>query len=262
MRNSPRLMAAAFVTAALAVGTAACGSSASPGSSATSASPGTSSATAPAATPSGAASAGPLAGLTADQVATKALADTKAAPSVHLTGTGTDSGQSLTLDLTLVHGKGCVGTVSMAKMGSFRLIYDGKTVWALPDAKFYKGAGVTDSGALAILNGKYLKLKSTDSGLGGLATLCSLNGLVGAFGTPIGLNMAAPTSVRGVPAVKLSDAGDTAYLYVTYAAKPELLQLNAPGSSGGVFDFSYPATVITITPPPASQVIDGSKYGF
>jgi hypothetical protein len=268
VRSTRRLMSLAVLAAALATGAAACGSSGSPASSPgpagspSSAGAGTSAGTTPAATGPATATGDPLAALSADQIATRALADTKSAPSLHLTGVASDSGQSLTINVTLVRGKGCAGTLSEGKSGSFKLISNGTTVWALPDQQFYKSVGATDPAVLAILNGKYLMLKASDSGLAGMAAICSLSSLVGAFGTPFGLIKGAPTTIDGQPAVKLSESGDPDYLYVTDVAVPKLLQLNDPSSGGGIFNFSYPATTIAITPPPASEVLDGSKYGF
>lgn len=259
--RSIRLMFIAILIAGVAAGTAACGSSGSSGSSGSTAAPGTPTATKPAAT-AAPAGADPLAGLTADQIATRALANTKNAPSVRLTGAATDSGQSIALDVTLVRGQGCEGTLSEGKSGSFRLISNGTTVWVMPDQKFYRSFGGNDPAVLAILNGKYLKVKASSSGLAELAGICSLSNLVGAFGTPTGLVKSAPATVGGQPVVRLSDLGDKGYVYVSDIAKPKLLQLNDPGSGGGKFNFGYPATTISIAPPPASEVLDGSKYGF
>lgn len=125
----------AFLAAALAIGAAACGTSAS--------STGTKAA---AATPKPTASRDPLANLTADQIATKALADVKAVTSVDVAGKMADSGQTLTFDLTLVSGKGCQGTLTESKTGSFKLIYLGKKVWIMPDQAFYKNNGGRNAG--------------------------------------------------------------------------------------------------------------------
>ncbi len=56
----------------------------------------------------------------------------------------------------------------------------------------------------------------------------------------------------------------TTLAYVTDASKPELVELSAPkGSTGGTgmatVTLKAPAT---LTAPPASQVIDGSKLGL
>jgi hypothetical protein len=50
--------------------------------------------------------------------------------------------------------------------------------------------------------------------------------------------------------------------YVTDTAKPEVLGITIGGSGGGSLTFTYYTTPPAITPPPASESIDGSKYGF
>jgi hypothetical protein len=274
VRNARRILSATVLVTGLAAMTAACSSPGSPASSTgqeTTAKPAPSQSapvqstpaqsTPASSTPAPVSGTGPFAGLTADQVAARALADTKAAPVVRITGTGSDSGQTLTLDVTLVRGKGCQGTISEGTAGSFRLVYNGTTVWVLPDSKFYQSNGVP-AAAQAILDGKYLQVKSTDTGLGAIANLCSVSSLLGGFGTkPTGLVISTPVTFDDMPAVKLSDIFDSAYVYVSYTARPVLLRLTDPTSGGGKLDFSYNSTA-TITPPPASEVIDGSKYGF
>lgn len=254
MPSARRSIPVTVLAAALAVGAAACGASGG------SAGPGATAGTKAAASPS--ASADPLAGLTSQQIATRALTDTEDAPGVSIAGTISDSGQTFTLDLTLLRGKGCEGTMAELKQGSFRLIANSTTVWILPDEQFYKSVGSTDAATLAILKGKYLKFKANTNGLAALASLCSLHSLLGGFGAvPAGLSKSA-TTINGQRAVKLSDTGDSAYIVVSDAGKPELLRMDQPGSGGGYLNFSYGATAAAITPPPASEVLDGSKYGF
>jgi hypothetical protein len=182
----------------------------------------------PAASSSPSASADPLAALTADQIATRAVADTEKATSVRITGTTADSGQTLGFDLLIVRGHGCEGTIEESKSGSFRLIEKGTNVWILPDAKFYRTVGGASPAVLAILNGKYLKEKTSGSGLGSLAALCALSSLLSGFSLPAGLARSAA---------------------------------RCPGSGGIALDFGYGDSA-AITQPPASQVLDGSKYGF
>src|SRR5262249_40191649 len=168
---------AAALTAALTMGLAACGTSGS--SSAAS-----SSSASTRVTTSASATADPLADLSASAIITKAFADTSAASSVHFTGTGTDSGQKLSLAITVVRGKGCTGTISESKSGSFQVIYLGKSVWVKPDATFWKNiaaSGGSDAklGA-SLLSGKWLKDSAGDkSGLGSLVSVCSLSSLFG-----------------------------------------------------------------------------------
>ena len=252
-------MHAALLAVAVSAAATACASSGSrtnsPGT------PGTAAITKPATATSHTAVAGPLAGLTATQVINRAWADTEAAETVRIKGMTGDSGESETFDLVLVHGKGCAGSISDSKVGSFKLVYNGTSVWLLPDKGFYQSQKVP-ADAMAILNGKYLKMKATSYGLGAMAAVCTLTKLLGGFSPASAAgSIRQITSIDGLSALKFADAGDSAYLAVSDTASPKLLRLQAPGSGGGSIDFSYPAAT-SITAPPASQVVDGSKYGF
>jgi hypothetical protein len=234
VRNARHLAQIAIVGTALAAGAVACGSSSS---------------------------TDPLAAMTSKQIATQAVTGTEAAPSVRIMGTGSNSGQAFAIDLTLVKGKGCQGSLSEGSAGSFKLVYDGSTVWVLPDSKFYQASGVPTA-ARTILDGKYLKVKATTgNGIGSLAQICTISKLLAQFSVDAGSAKGTKTTVNGQPAVKITDKTGTGFAYVTDATPPELLQITKPGSSGGTISFSY-GTTATIAPPPASQVIDGSKYGF
>lgn len=249
MRIARRLALFTVPVAVLAMGTAACGSSGSSSSSTSS----SSSSLSP--------SPNALAGQDSQQIATKAVAGTEAAPSVRVAGSGTDSGQTFSLDLTLVHGKGCQGSIGEGKQGSFRLVYTNNTVYVLPDTTFYKANGAP-AAVLPLLRGKYLKLKSTDSGLGSLAAICTVNSLLSKFTLDAGTAKGVMTTVNGQPVVKITDKTGSGFAYVSDTASPKLLRIQKPGSAGGEVNFTYPATPPAITAPPASQVIDGSKYGF
>jgi hypothetical protein len=241
------------LAAALAVGTAACGASGG------SAGPGTTAGTKAAASPGS--SADPLAGLTSQQIAKRAVADTEAAPSVRVVGGGSDSGQAFTIDLTLVRGKGCEGTVAEGKRGSFQLVYHSTTVWLRPDSAFYQSQGIP-AAMLTILKGKYLELKASGSGLASMAGICTMSHLLSQFTLDAGTTKGIMTTINGQPAVKITDKTGTGYAYVSDTTTPELLRVEKAGSGGGRIDFTYYATPVAITPPPASQVVDASKFGL
>jgi hypothetical protein len=241
VRYTRRLVPITVLAAALAAGTAACGSSGSSGSSGP--------------------AADPLAGLTSKQIATKAVTGTKTANAVRISGSGENAGSAITLDLTVVKDKGCQGSFSEGSQGSFKLVYDGTTVWMLPDATFYKKNNVPAS-AVALLNGKYIKVKATTAGMGSMAQLCSLSGLLGSVNKDASLSKGVKTTYNGQPAIKITDNTGTGVAYVSDTATPVLLRINKPGSDGGQLNFTYSGIATTITPPPASQTIDGSKYGF
>lgn len=242
-----RTAPAAILAAALAMTASACGSSA------------------PSASGGAAKSAGPLSGLSAYQIVKKAMTNTETAASVRIAGTVTNTGQSMTLDLSVVKGKGCSGSMSQSKVGSFKLVYDGSSIWIMPDSEFWKTQGGSDAAALSVLEGKYLKLSKNDHGLGALVSLCSLSTLMSSApsssqGSDFG--KVTRTVANGQHVVKIADSTDGGYVYVSDTAKPLLTSIVAPGSSGGGLSFSYPAAPPAITAPPAGEVIDGAKYGF
>jgi hypothetical protein len=188
--------------------------------------------------------------------------NTEAASSVRMVGSGTDAGKGVMFDLTLVRGQGCEGTLSMSKTQAFRLIYLGKTVWMKPSDAFYASLG-TNKAALALLAGKYIRVKSTDSLVGNISDLCTLSGLLGTVGPTSGRNyVAVTTTYHGQPVIKVSQLGHTGYAYISDAAKPVLLLVTEPGASGGSIAFSNYGVPVTITAPPAAQTIDGSQFGL
>lgn len=205
----------------------------------------------------------PLAGDTSVAILHHASANTEAAFAVHLTGTADDSGRTVTFDLSVAGSDGCIGNVSETKLGSFQLIFDGSTVWIKPDDEFWReAAGVTDPAQLATLKGKYVTGTSSASSLGELTTMCQLKVLLKDFAALPAAD--APdeikgrvTRISGQRALKISDTQDSAYIYVTDTAQPKLLQLIDPGSGGASFTFGYPGTPVAITPPPASEIVSG-----
>jgi hypothetical protein len=246
------------------IGLAACGSAAlitACGSAASSHSAGAAPAP-PVTSASAKAHGGPLAGKSVDAIVTAALANTQAASSVRMRGAGTDAGKGLTFDLTLVRGRGCEGTLSMSKAQTFRLIYLGHTVWMKPSDAFYASLG-GNKAALALLEGKYIKVKSTDSLVGNINNLCSLSGLLGTTGPTSGRRFAAQaTTYKGQPVLKMTQPDRAGYAYISDTARPMLLFVTEPGASGGSIAFTDYNAAVTITPPPAAQTIDGSKFGF
>jgi hypothetical protein len=209
----------------------------------------------------------PLKSLTSYQIIGKAFANTSSALNVQITGKITRAGQPTRLSsLSLVNGgSGCVGDVFQAGIGTFQLIYDGTTAWVLPSPDYWKTAGPTYNSLLHTLEGKYLQLKPAASGLGALAGLCSLSALAGTGPTPArrtGFSAARPTTVGGVPALKISDTADGGYATVSETAQPQLLSFYVPGINGGSFSLAYFATPVTVSAPPGTEVVDGTQYGF
>lgn len=254
--SSFRQVGPAFLVAALIAGITGCGVPAGSGSRSATASgtPGTSAAT----------SADPLSRLSALEIAKEALADTKAATSVHLAGTITNSGEEITLAETIAHsGTECSGTYSVVGKGAVQIVLLGTTVWMKADDTLWRSNGIP-AAALPRVSGKWLRTSTSAAGMSGLATLCSISKL---FGTPPTSDPKMFKQLNTTPdgkalIVKLMDGLGGASLYVTDTAHPLITQFDSPNyaSAGSIHLTGYGAAV-TITAPPASAVITPSELG-
>jgi hypothetical protein len=199
------------------------------------------------------ASGNPLAGLTADQIASKAIANLKAASSVRLTGSGKSSGQAFTVSISLTP-KGCDGTIGIPKKGTFVLLAIGEKAWIQPSNQFWESEGIPSS-ELSLVSGKYIPFSgATAKALSGLDAFCTPKDFADDFAGPvIGLIKGATTTVGGQSAVEIKDAADSAFMDISLAAKPELLRLDAPGKAN--FLFSHYDAPVTLTAPSPSDVI-------
>ncbi len=209
---------------------------------------------------SGSTASSPLSGQSADQIATSAVASLKTATTVRVTGDLSSSGQTYHLDLTLVRAQGCAGTIAEAGTGSFKLIAIGDKVWIEPDQQFWEKAGGADAAVLKQVSGKYLTVKAT-SQLGSLDGFCKPGQLAGTFGGSMtGLVKGQTATISGQPALQIKDTGDSASIFVSDTAKPELLRIS--DGSQGTLDFSGYNSPVTLTAPPAAETLSGAKYGL
>jgi hypothetical protein len=243
-----RSASGALLAAALAVVTAACGSSHTPPPKAVML--------------DAQAVVDPLTADTSVWILRHASANTEAAFAVHLTGSADDSGHTLSFDLSVAGTDGCTGTVKETSVGSFQLIFDGSTLWIKPDDEFWRTeGGVTDPAQLAEVEGKYVTASAGNSGASEVTSLCQLNTYLKDFtsipdGTP-GETKGRVTRMSGERVLKVSDTKDSAYVYVTDTTQPRLLQIIDPSAVGNELTFSYPGTPVAITPPPASEIFVG-----
>jgi hypothetical protein len=199
-----------------------------------------------------------LTGLTADQIASKAVADFGTVPAVTMSGAFSNSGQAFSIDITLTRSKGCTGLVSQGSSGSVRLIKVGSTLWIKPDGQFWATEGLTNASVLKAVSGKYVETGSGSS-MAQLGDLCDVSQLVQAMGTSYhGMSKGATTTIAGQQALAINTA-NSGVLYVTVASAPRLLRVD--GGSQGHLNFSYGPSP-TLTPPPASETVNGAQYGF
>ncbi len=251
-----RMLAAGLVSAVISLGAAGCRGLTLGASTAASATPSTTAST------MATSAADPLASLTAAQIAAKAVADLRTAASVHVTGSGTDSGQQVRLDLRLARGKGCRGRITMVGKGSFRMIVIGAVAWIKPNVMFWKTYGGANAAALKLLTGKWLKTTSR-SNLGSLAQLCQPRLLAKNFGDLGSLVRKASTTISGQPALQLTARSKArGALYVSASGSPEFLRVIDGGSQGGQLDFTGYGAPVSLSAPPPGQTLDGKQFGF
>jgi hypothetical protein len=205
-----------------------------------------------------------LAGLTAAQVLTKAVADAKAAPTLTMAGTVNDSGTLYTIKLGFKKGQGCTGTIAVSGKGSFALTIIGSTAYLNPDNKFWRSyAGAQANTVIALLNGRYIKGSMSNSNVASLGKLCDINGMLTTFKAQGKVTKGAISTLDGKQVLQLKDSkGGT--MWVTNSTTPEIVvveNLGATGGSSGKVTFGVGAPV-TLTAPPASKVLDGTSLGF
>jgi hypothetical protein len=207
-------------------------------------------------------SANPLAGLTAGQIAARAITDLKAASSVHFAGSVTDSGAAYAVDVT-AGTTDCAGTLGIPGQGSVALLKIGQRLWIKPDDQFWASTGASPAN-LHLAEGKYVQASPGDPDFSAVQMLCSPAQFADSLGNQMKyLVKGATTTIDGHSALQLRDTSTAGSAYVTISASPEFLRLDAQaGGSTGQLDFSDYDAPVTLTPPPASQTIDGSTIGL
>jgi hypothetical protein len=130
-----------------------------------------------------------------------------------------------------------------------------------PSESFYRSQSLS-AAALSQLSGKWLKVQQSSTR--NWSSFCSLSGWVRQMsGHYAEMTKGKITTVDGQRVVALHQTGVTGTVDISDTAKPEILKAAvSKGSITGTFTFSDYGVPTTITPPPASKTLDGSKFGF
>lgn len=198
-----------------------------------------------------------LVSATAKDVVARAKAALASAKSVHVVGS-TAAGSSVQVDIRVKSGSGAAGsiTVSGAKIEIVKL---GEKMYFHSPATVWIEQGLSADMA-RLLAGKWVLMSASALGSGGedLLRMTSTQGLSELLvpdGMPKRPGATWPTAtVRGVPTIKLTD--DTGSLYVARTGKPYPVRIgDAPALGGGQIDFTEYDKPVTITAPPAAQIL-------
>ncbi|MGW0208651.1 hypothetical protein ACWDZ8_23575 [Streptomyces sp. NPDC003233] len=207
--------------------------------------------------------AGPLDGLSGSEIARKAIANLKEASTVHYAGRAKDSGQTIDLDITLVSGKGCKGSMTAGK-GTVKVRLIGPTMWINADRAFWTANGGNNPAVLAMLVDKWIKTPKTGDMGSSMSDLCNLNKLLAnEIGDTSGLQKDGPTTVNGQLALRLKGTSDSSTLDVSNTAVPRPLRMiDISSGDGGTLNFTGYNSPVSLTPPPASETVDGKSIGM
>ncbi|MFI8253504.1 hypothetical protein [Streptomyces filamentosus] len=212
--------------------------------------------------------ADPFAGLSADDIAKKSLDSSKAASSVHLKRTGKEEGKETTVDARMDSKGSCQGTVTTAGEGKAEMLSSDGNFYMKGDDAFWKDStggeeadseGGPDFGKL--LQGRWMKTPAEEAGSEGFCELKKLFAEMEKETKTTGLTRGADADVDGTPAVVLSgkDAkkGDATLYVARDSAKPYILRVEVTGGKApGTATFSDYDKPVTVTAPPADQVMD------
>jgi hypothetical protein len=187
------------------------------------------------------------------------IANAEAASSVTLSGSFKQSGQTITLNIGIKKGRGCIATTAESKTGTVKMIVIGKTIYLYLDKKFWTSVG--GAAIYAQINGRYMKVSSASLAKS-LTPVCNLQQQITAGSSKITVTRGPVSTLDGVRVLELKNS-DGSNVYVTDSSKPEILEITAAkGSLGaGTLKVNVGAHV-TLAGPPASDVVNGAQYGF
>jgi hypothetical protein len=199
--------------------------------------------------------------LSADEILTRAKAALGQAPSVHVHGGGKSGGAEISLDLKIKGTSGGTGRMSLdgAKFEITRL---DKTVYLRADEKFYTSRGIPAAQAKT-LSTKWIKGTTADKNLAEVGQFTDIKQLTEALLTPDSkISKGGRRDIHGTHAIGLKDdSGST--MWISLAGDPVPLELTpgTDGSDSGTIEFDGYGDGVTLTAPPADQVIDASQAG-
>lgn len=168
------------------------------------------------------------------------------ASSVHVTGSISSNRVPLTLDLTLVSGKGGAGSLSEGGL-TFRVITVGQNVYIQGTSAFW--AHFAGPAVARKLDGQWLRAPAS----GQFAPIAALTNQQLLFGKVLlshgRLKKVGTTTVNGKTVVGVQDSTAGGTLYVAAAGKPYPVEVVKRGSGGGRIVFDRINQPVALNPP-------------
>jgi hypothetical protein len=192
-----------------------------------------------------------------DAIVSTATSAIDGVSSVHVSGSVVSGGTPISLDLSLVSGKGARGSMSENGLG-FQLIGVGQYVYINGSPAFWSHFG--GAAAAQLFQGKWLKAPATTGNFASLSSLTNLHqllsGLLSSHGT---LSKGATTTVNGQKVVPVKDTTKGGTLYVATTGKPYPVEILKTGAAGGHITFDRFNQSVSLTAPAHSIDISQLK---
>jgi hypothetical protein len=190
--------------------------------------------------------------------AAKAAADS--ASTVHVSGSTVTGSAPITLDLSLVAGRGGRGRIAENGL-TFELIELDGTIYISGSSAFYKHFAGT--AAAQLLQGKWLKAPASNATFAGLSSLTELHKLLNAALTTSdkALTATGTGTVNGQAVVGVKDATQNGILYVATTGQPYPVEITKSGGAGGTIAFDEWNKPIALTAPANAVDIEQLKNG-
>lgn len=191
-----------------------------------------------------------VAAKSAEEIVNESKLAADSASSVHVTGSLVTGGSPITLDLSLVAGKGARGELSENGL-SFKLILIGRTAYISGSSAFYRHLGGT--AAVQLLAGKWLRASATTGEFASFSSLADMRKLIDSTLTSHGvLKKGATTSVGSQQAIAVTDSTKGGTLYVATTGKPYPIEISKSGAESGKISFDRWNQPVAIAAPASS----------
>jgi hypothetical protein len=168
------------------------------------------------------------------------------ATAVHVAGSVANGGSPVSLDLSLVSGRGGRGAVSANGL-TFRIIAVGNSVYIQADPPVWER--LVGAARARRVEGKWLQAPAT----GEFSSVAALTNLRRLYGTVLpghgSLKKGAVSTVNGQKAVAVTSTKTGETVYVATTGPPYPIAIVGSGPTGGRIVFDHVNQPVTLTPP-------------
>ncbi len=211
----------------------------------------------------------PFADLNGHDLQKKTLTVMRALKSVRVSGSVTEQGSRMELQLAMDSQGQCTGSMTL-NGGTVKMISTRTSLLIKADESFYRAQASSDQprgetdAAVALLADRWVKTTSKDPSVKKLADSCDLAKLLGSFKESPLARKGNESSMNGAPSMVLITPGAEGSLetwHIATRGKPYLLRTVAGGATPAEMELSGFDKPLTLDVPADADVIDAEKMG-